>query len=247
MGPILAGRAAYQRRPHVRRRSSKAASHPVGRSNAEGHRRPDRTMTSRLRWRSRSDAVIAGVRHLASVGSPDSAGVGVSTAAARAPAAASPHQGLKRRRLRLRHDRPEGQRRPVGFVAVGDPADRVPEDLHRRLRRVLVVVRRAGLAEVLELPRLLSASLDVQPRLDPRELEERLKPGVRPGATAPEDLAFGPRVGRRLAPGVLTVRMVRKEGVSTERSAATVKSAGIEAWKDDRDQFGSVGKSVGAI
>lgn len=36
-----------------------------------------------------------------------------------------------------------------GVMTVGDPADRVAQDLHRRLRHMLVVVCRAGLAEVL--------------------------------------------------------------------------------------------------
>lgn len=85
----------------------------------------------------------------ASVSSPDPAGIGVSSAAARALAAASLHQCLERRRLRQRHDRPERQGRLVGVVAIGDPANRMAQDLHRRLGHVLVVVRRAGLTEVL--------------------------------------------------------------------------------------------------
>ena len=66
----------------------------------------------------------------------------------------------------------------MGVVAIGDPADRVAQDLHRRLGHVLVVVRRAGLAKVLQLPRLLPAGLDVQPGLDAGERTDRLEPGL---------------------------------------------------------------------
>jgi hypothetical protein len=54
--------------------------------------------------------------------------------------------------------------RPCRFAA-GNPVS-------RRLGHILVVVRRAGLPQVLPLPRLLPAGLDVQPRLDPSELAE---------------------------------------------------------------------------
>jgi hypothetical protein len=36
-------------------------------------------------------------------------------------------------------------------VAIGDPADRMAEDLDRRLGDMLVVVRRSGLPEILQL------------------------------------------------------------------------------------------------
>jgi hypothetical protein len=55
----------------------------------------------------------------------------------------------------------------VGVVAIRDPTDRMAQDLHRRLGDVLVVVRRASLPQVLQLPGLLLAGLDVQPRLKP--------------------------------------------------------------------------------
>ena len=70
-------------------------------------------------------------------------------------------------RLRLRHDRPEGKWGAVGVAAVRDPADRIAQDLDRRLRDVLVKVRRARLPQVLQLPGLLLTGLDVQPRLMP--------------------------------------------------------------------------------
>src|SRR5438128_1875192 len=63
----------------------------------------------------------------------------------------------ERRRLRQRHDRPERQRGAVGVVPVGDAADRVAQDLDRRLGDVLVVVGGARLAQILQLPWLLPA------------------------------------------------------------------------------------------
>jgi hypothetical protein len=46
------------------------------------------------------------------------------------------------------------------------------QDLDRRLRDVLVVVRRAGLLEILQLPGLVFSSLDVRPQLDSSEVAE---------------------------------------------------------------------------
>jgi hypothetical protein len=72
-------------------------------------------------------------------------------------------------------------------VAIGDPADRLAEDLDRRLGDVLVVVRRAGLSQVLQLPGLLITGLGVQSRLDTSERAERLEAGDRPGPADEED------------------------------------------------------------
>ena len=47
------------------------------------------------------------------------------------------------------YDRPEGQWGTVGVVAIRDPAGRMAQDLHPRLGDVLVIVRRAGLPQVL--------------------------------------------------------------------------------------------------
>ena len=120
-----------------------------------------------------------------------SAGVGEPPPAARALAVAPLEERRERGRLRQGHDRPERQRGAVGVVAVGDPADRVAEDLDRRLRDVLVVVRRAGLPQVLQLPRLLPAGLDVRPRLDAGQAAQRLEAGVRPCPAAEEDGGVG--------------------------------------------------------
>src|SRR5439155_3509890 len=106
---------------------------------------------------------------------PRLSGVGESSAAARAVAVISADERREGGRLRECHDGLERQRRAVGVVAVGDAADGVPEDLHRRLGHVLVVVRRARLAEVLELPQFLRTRLGVGPGLDARQRTERLK------------------------------------------------------------------------
>ena len=130
------------------------------------------------------------------VGSTASAGVGEPSPAARALAVAPSQERRERTRLRQGHDRPERQRGAVGVVAVRDPADRVAEDLDRRLGDVLVVVRRARLPQVLQLPGLLLAGLDVQPRLDAGEVAQRLEASVRARPAAEEDGGVGARVLR---------------------------------------------------
>jgi hypothetical protein len=79
----------------------------------------------------------------------------------------------------------------MGVVAIRDTADRMPQDLDRRLGDVLVIVRRASLPQILQLPRLLLAGLNVQPGLDACEATERLEANVRT-RTTPEG-----RRGRR--------------------------------------------------
>ena len=64
----------------------------------------------------------------ASVGSTASAGVGEPPPAARALAVTTSQDRRERTRLRQGHNRPEGQRGPMGGVAIRDPADRVAED-----------------------------------------------------------------------------------------------------------------------
>ena len=63
----------------------------------------------------------------------------------------------------------------MGVVAIPDPADRVAEDLHRRPGDVLVIVRSAGLSQVLQLPGLFLAGLDVQPRCSRADAKILLK------------------------------------------------------------------------
>ena len=83
-------------------------------------------------------------------------------------------QGLERGRLRQHRDSREGQRGAVSVLPVRDPADRVAEDLDRRLWHMLVVVCRAGLPPILLLPSLLLARLDVQSGFHAGEFAERI-------------------------------------------------------------------------
>jgi hypothetical protein len=64
-------------------------------------------------------------------------------------------------------------------MAIRDSADRMAQNLYRRLGDVLVIVRRARLPQVLQVPELLLASLDVQPRLDAGQTAKRLEASVR--------------------------------------------------------------------
>src|SRR5262249_6838018 len=123
-----------------------------------------------------------------------SAGVGEPSPAARALTVATPQDRRERTRLRQRHDRPEGQWGAVGVVAIRDPAHRMAQDLDRRLGHVLVIVRRARLPQVLQLPQLLLAGLDVQPRLDAGEAAQRPEANVRTRPTPEEDGGVGARV-----------------------------------------------------
>jgi hypothetical protein len=100
---------------------------------------------------------------------PHSSSVGESSLATRTLAVASLEERRERRRLRRRHDCLEGQRGSVGVVAIGDAADRMAENLDRRLGNVLVVVGRARLAQILQLPRPLFTGFDVRSRLDAGE------------------------------------------------------------------------------
>ena len=145
----------------------------------------------------------------ASVSSTESAGVGEPPPAARALAVPPRRIAENARRLRQGHDRPEGQRGPVGVVAIRDPADRMAQDLDRRLGDVLVIVRRAGLPQVLQLPRLLLARLDVQPRLDAGEAAQRLEASVRARPAAEEDGGVGRgSSGMRLLRWACTTRFI---------------------------------------
>src|SRR5262245_39709486 len=75
----------------------------------------------------------------ASVGSTESASIGEPPPAARALAVPTSQDRRERTRLRQGHDRPVGQRRPAGIVAVRDPADRMAQDPDRRLGNMLVI------------------------------------------------------------------------------------------------------------
>ena len=59
-------------------------------------------------------------------------------------------------------------------MTIGDSANRMTEDLDRRLRDVLVVVRRTRLSKILEHPGLVFAGFDVRLGLDAGEIAELL-------------------------------------------------------------------------
>src|SRR5579885_3498292 len=101
--------------------------------------------------------------------SPELRSVGEGSPAARALTVVAVDEGRKRGRLREGHDRLERLRGAMGVVAVGDAPDRVAQDFDGRLGQVLVVVRRARLPQVFQLPGLLHARLDVCPRPDAGE------------------------------------------------------------------------------
>src|SRR5262249_60685250 len=121
------------------------------------------------------------------VTSTELSGVGEGSPAARALAVVPVDQGRERGRLREGHDRLERQRGAVGVVAVGDAPDRVAQNLYRRLGQLLIVVRRARLAKVLQLPGLVHARLDVRPRPDAGESAQLLEVGVGARSPAQED------------------------------------------------------------
>ena len=127
--------------------------------------------------------------------STSSARVGKPPPAARAFAIASLEERRERGRLWERHDRLERQWRAVRVVAVGDAADRMAEDLDRRLRHVLVIIRRTRLAEGLQLPGLVLTRFDICPGLDPGEAVEPLGAGVWPCPAAEEDGVVWARAG----------------------------------------------------
>ncbi len=65
------------------------------------------------------------------------------------------------------------------IVAVGDSADRMTEDLDRRLRNVLVIIRCTSLAEILENLGLWLVGLQIEPWFDTGQLTEFLKLNIR--------------------------------------------------------------------
>lgn len=81
-------------------------------------------------------------------------------------------------------------------VAVGNPSDRMAKDFDRRFGHVLVVVRGARLAEVLQFPRLRLSSLHVRLLLDSGEVAELLKSRIGARSAAEEDRIFGSRILR---------------------------------------------------
>ena len=113
--------------------------------------------------------------------------VGESPSAARTLAIETSDKRRKCGRLRKGHDRFERQRSTMGIVAISDSADGMAEDLDRRLGNVLVVVRRASLAEVLEHPRFVFVRLDICFGPDAGVVAKFPKSSVRARAAAKEN------------------------------------------------------------
>jgi hypothetical protein len=79
----------------------------------------------------------------------------------------------------------------VGVVAIGDAPDGVAQDLDGRLGKVLVVVRRAGLAKVLEFPGVIHPGLDIFPWLDAGQSAKLLEACVWSCSSAQENRFAG--------------------------------------------------------
>src|SRR5579885_2970031 len=85
----------------------------------------------------------------------------------------------------------------MSVVTIRNAADRVTQNLDRRLRQILIVVRRKGLAEVLQFPRFVPPSLDIRPRLDASEDTQFLEARVRTRSSAQENGAVRAGVVRQ--------------------------------------------------
>src|SRR5271157_238667 len=81
-------------------------------------------------------------------------------------------------------------------VAIGDSANRMAEDLNRRLRKVLIVVRGTSLAEVLEHPGLVFTILHVCLGHDAGQIAELPKSSVRARSSPKEKRIVGARILR---------------------------------------------------
>ena len=78
----------------------------------------------------------------------------------------------------------------MSVVPVRDAADRVTEDFDGRLRHVFVVVRRAGLAEVLQQPVFGNAGFNVDFIANPGEGDQPFEDRVGPRSSTHEDRFF---------------------------------------------------------
>jgi hypothetical protein len=84
------------------------------------------------------------------------------------------------RRLWNGHDRSKGQWIAMSVMTVRDSTDGMAENLDRRLRNVFVLVGRARLAEILQVPWHLLPRFDVQFRTNASELAKSDKRGIGP-------------------------------------------------------------------
>ncbi len=96
-------------------------------------------------------------------------GLGESPPAAWALAVETLGQCRKGRGLWNCHDRFESERSAMGVVTIGDSSGGMTKYFDGRFRDVLIVVRRACLAKILEYPGLFFPGLDVRLRFDAGE------------------------------------------------------------------------------
>src|SRR5262245_13545523 len=113
----------------------------------------------------------------------------------------------------------------VGVGPVGAAADRVAEDLDRRLRDVLVEVRRARLAEVLQLSGRVITCLDARPRPGAGELAEPLEAGVRPRPTT--STTVGPGTTRHSGTSPRSLR----DATRARRVHPSLPGGPVGAWR----------------
>src|SRR3954468_16641566 len=98
----------------------------------------------------------------------------------------------------------------MGVVTVRDPAGGVPKYLDGRFRHVLVVMRRAGLAKVLEHPGTLFACIDAGFGPDSSKMTQRSKLVIRPSSAATKHGRVGIRCFGHDAPQVQPDRAVHR-------------------------------------
>ena len=84
----------------------------------------------------------------------------------------------------------------MGIVAIRDSADRMAEDLDRRLGDVLVVVRCTSLAQILEHPGLIFVGLDICFGFDAGDVAKLPESSVRARTSSKEDGIIGARILR---------------------------------------------------
>src|SRR5436305_9878699 len=108
-----------------------------------------------------------------------SSGVVESPAATRTLLVGSFEKRRKRSRLRNGHNCLERQRGAMGVATIRDTAYRVAQDLDRRLRDMLVVVRRTCLTEIFKFPRFFHSRLDIRSWLDSGKGAKLLKASIR--------------------------------------------------------------------
>lgn len=104
--------------------------------------------------------------------------------AARAFTVDATQQGFEGERLGQRHDRLEREWIAMSVMSIRHSANRMAEDLNRRLGQVSVVVCRAGLAQISEDPKPFRSRFGILLRLDPGQVAKKLELAIGARATA---------------------------------------------------------------